>query len=277
MSRAFILIYFFGLAALVNGQGLADLQKLSEKTFVSSGQEYLKIFISSTLHSSINSYTDTASFFIRNDTLYITQRYLQTDQTGTKWMERLYDYKIIKIASDTLTLENNYRFDYKPEDWEDTLVFVNLERIKEPVADFKYLKLEYSSPWSGERLITIDSLGRMSFVDNPMQYSINIPRGDKNAKPRTLKGQLTQKEFTRFKALLSKSLPSRLPLERGCPMDGSYSDFEIQIGAKKIKSTGCDLSWTQAFLLNYLYEVDQNKGFVRAKERQKTHNNRLPK
>ncbi|MBL0070021.1 MAG: hypothetical protein IPP39_16560 [Chitinophagaceae bacterium] len=80
-----------------------------------------------------------------------------------------------------------------------------------------------------------------------------------------IKGQLTQKEFTNFKNLLSKSLPSRLPFKRGCPMDGATSNFEIIIGSKKIKSTGCDLSWTHAFLLNYLYDIDHNKGLKKAK------------
>jgi len=276
MLRTFIFIFFFFLTTLAHGQGLNNVHALSNKTLVSRRLEYLKILNDTTLRSSINSYTDTALFFLRNDTFYFKQKYLQSDKAGTKWMERLYDYKVIKIASDTLMLKNNCGFDYKPDDWEDTLVFVNIEQIKEPVADFRFLKLEYAGPWSGERRITIDSLGRVNFVDNPIQYTINNPTANKNAKPRSFRGQLTKKELANFKSLLSKSLPSRLPLERGCPMDASTSNFEIHIGAKKIVSTGCDLSWTHAFLLNYLYDIDQNKGFVRAKERQTTHKSIAP-
>ncbi|OQP63697.1 hypothetical protein [Niastella populi] len=267
MLRVFILIFFFFLTTLANGQGFNRVQDLSNMTLVSKKLEYLKILNDTTLWSSINSDKDTALFFLRNDTFYIRQKYLQTDQTGTKWIERLYGYKVIKIAPDSLTLKNKYPFGYKPDDWEDTLVFVNIEQIKEPVADFRFLKLEYSSPWTGERNITVDSLGRVNFVDNPIQYSINNPTADKNAKPRSFSGQLTMKELINFKNLLSKSLPSRLPLKRGCPMDGSTSNFEIQIGTKNIVSTGCDLSWTHASLLEYLFDIDQNKGLVKSQSK----------
>jgi hypothetical protein len=245
---------------------LNNLQALANKTLVSRRLEYLKIWTDTTLWSSINSYTDTALFFVRNDTLYVKQKYAQTDGTGTKRVESLYGYKVIKITADTVALKNKYGFTYKPDDWEDTLVFVNIEQIKEPVADFKFLKLEHAGPWSGERRITINSAGRVSFVDNPIQYSINNPDGDKNAKPRSFSGQLTMKELINFKRLLSRSLPSRLPLERGCPIDGATSNFEIQLGTKKIVSTGCRLSWIHVFLLNYLYDIDRNKGLVKAKQ-----------
>jgi hypothetical protein len=211
-----------------------------------------------TLHTSINSYTDTAQFYTQNDTLFIKQRYLQTDQTGTKWIDRLYTYKIVRITADTLHLKNNYNSYNRP----DTLFFVNIEHLKEPTTDFKFLGLYYSSPWSGTRHITIDSLGKVTFIDNPIMYSINNPSADKNAKPINIQGQLTQKGFANFKGLLSKSLPSKLPLKRGCPIDGATSNFEIVIGTKKIKSAGCNLSWTHAFLLNYLYDIDQNKSLV---------------
>ena len=229
------------------------------KTFISKTLEYLEILNDTTLYSSINSYTDTANLFLRNDTLFIKQRYLQTNQTGTKWMERLYDYKIIAFSNDTLQLKNNFTFNYKPDNWEDTLLFVNMEKLKEPVTDFKFLSLDFSSPWSGTRHIKIDSLGKVTFIDKPILYSRDNPRANKNAKPKKIKGQLTQKEFAHFKNLLSKSLLSRLPFKRGCPMDGAISNFEIIIGSKKIKSTGCDLSSTHAFLLNYLYDIDDNK------------------
>ena len=261
----FILLTTLLFATRANGQQRSIPSNLVGKKLVSGTLEYLEILNDTTLYSSINSYTDTAKLFLRNDTLFIKQRYLQTDQTGTKWMDRLYDYNVITLSDDTLRLKNNFRFNYKPPNWEDTLLFVNIEKLKEPVTDFKFLRLDFSSPWSGTRHITIDSLGNVTFIDKPILYSRDNPGADKNAKPKNIKGQLTQKEFTNFKNLLSKSLPSRLPFKRGCPMDGATSNFEIIIGSKKVKSTGCDLCWTHAFLLNYLYNIDQNKGLKKGK------------
>lgn len=247
------------ISTVLHGQ---DLSSLSGKTFIGKRLEYLKFLNDTTLYSSINSYTDTAKFYKQNDTLFVKQRYLQTDQTGTKWIDRMYGYKIIKLTDDTLSLKNNYNYS-NPKD---TFFFVNIEKLKEVTVHFKFLRLEYSSPWNGTKQITIDSLGKVSFVDNPIMYSIDNPGADKNAKPKSISGQLTQKEFTNFKNLLANSLPSRLPLKLGCPMDGATSKFEIIIGTKRIKSTGCNLSWTHAFLLNYLYDLDQNKGFVKSKK-----------
>jgi hypothetical protein len=261
----FILLPTLLFATKANGQQHGVPSNLVGKTFVSRTLEYLEILNDTTLYSSINSYTDTAKLFLQNDTLFIKQRYLQTDQAGTKWMDRLYDYKVITLSDDTLRLKNNFRFNYKSANLEDTLFFINIEKLKEPVTDFKFLRLDFSSPWSGTKQITIDSLGNVTFIDSPILYSINNPSADKNAKPKSIKGRLTQKEFLNFKNLLSKSLISRLPFKRGCPMDGATSNFQILIGAKKINSTGCNLSWTHAFLLNYLYDVDQNQGLRKAK------------
>jgi hypothetical protein len=261
----FILILSLFVSTQINGQQSFNLNKLAGTTFVSKTLEYLKVLNDTTLYSSINSYTDTATFFLKDDTLFIKQRYLQTDQTGTKWMNRLYDYKVLALSSDTVRLKNNYRFDYKPDNWEDTLTFVNLEKLEEPTTNFKFLKLEYLSPWSGTRQIIIDSLGKVKFTDRPLPYDVHNPRSVNNAKPKSIKGRFSQKEFINFKNLLSRSLPSKLPAERDCPIDGATSNFEIVIGKQNIKSNGCDLSWTHTFLLNYLYNIDQNKGFIKEK------------
>jgi hypothetical protein len=261
----FILIQTLFLATHANGQRSFNVSRLVGKTFVSRRLAYLEILNDTTLYSSINSYNDPAKLFLRNDTLFIKERWVQRDQTATKWMERLYDYKVLTLCDDTLRLKNNFQFTNKPANWEDTLFFVNIEKLKEPVTAFKYLKLDYSSPWSGTKKITVDSLGNVTFLDIPIPYSMDHPAADKNAKPKNIKGKFTQNEFTNFKNLLSKSLPSRLPFKRGCPLDGATSNFEILLGKNKIISRGCNLSWTHAFLLNYLYNIDQNKGLKKAK------------
>ena len=93
-----------------------------------------------------------------------------------------------------------------------------------------------------KKQITIDSSGIVTYIDAPSMYSINNPRGDKNAQPKSIIGRLTKNEFEKFKVFLSYSLLSRLPLIRGCGMDDERADFEIAIGEKRIKSRGCELS-----------------------------------
>jgi len=259
MLRTSITISILIISTVLHGQ---DLSSLSGKTFIGKRLEYLKFLNDTILYSSINSYNDTAKFYKHNDTLFVKQRYLQTDQTGTKWIDRIYSYSIIQLTADTINLKNNYNYS-NPRD---TFFFVNIDKLKEATSDFKFLRLQYSSPWSGTKQITIDSSGKVTYADNPLMYSVNNPGADKNAKPKNISGQLTQKEFENFKSLLANSLPLRLPLKRGCPLDGATSDFEIIMATKKIKSTGCNLSWTHAFLLNYLYDIDQNKGLVKSKK-----------
>jgi hypothetical protein len=110
---------------------------------------------------------------------------------------------------------------------------------------------------------SLESPGRVAFIDDPIPYSTKHPDADKNAKPRYITGQFTQKEFINLKNLLSISLPSKLPPNRGCLIDATFSSFEILIGTKKITSIGCDLSWGHGFLFDYIYDIDKNKGLVK--------------
>ena len=248
----FLITLFFATKA--KGQQPFNFNKLTGKTFVSTTLDYLKILNSTTLYSSINSYTDTANYFLQNDSLFIKQRYLQTDQTGTKWMNRVYAYKISTFSDDTIKLIHKDPF-VLPLREERTFFFVNVENLKESVKEFKFLSLN-----SPRKKITIDSLGNVTFYEDRKIYKydtvLNIP-------PLLFKGRLTQNEFVSFKKLLSKSLPSRLPSERPCGIDAWFIDFEIMIGSNNIKSIGCELSWTHVALANYIYGIDKNKYLIR--------------
>ena len=250
-------------ASYTHSQQPANFKNLTGKTFVSRTLEYMKIINDSTLCSSLNFYTDTAGFFLRHDTFYIKQKYLQTDNRVTKFREKLYDYKVMALSADTFKLKNDFRLDVKPFNWEDTLLFINIEKLKEPVTAFRLLQMDCSGKWTGKRHVFIDSIGRVAFIDEPLPDNTKHAGADKNAKPKYIVGQLTQKEFTNFKNLLSLSLPSKLPPNRGCPTDGEFASFEILIGTKKITSIGCDLSWSHTFLFNYIYDIDKNKGWVK--------------
>jgi len=250
----FTLILSTLLLTKINGQQITNLSATAGKVFVSRSLEYFKVLNDTSLFSSINLYNDTATFYVAGDSLFIKQRYWLTDQTGTKVVNKLYDYKIITLYNDTIELKN--------KNWKDPLVFINIEKLREPVDDFKLLQLDMSSPRHGTRKIIVDSARNVTFIYNPIPYTVDNPLSDKNAKPKNIKGKLTPKEFSNFLNLLSRSLPSKLPRLRGCPFDAATSDFEIIIGAKKIRSTGCNLTWIHDFLLDYLYDIDRNKGLI---------------
>ncbi len=259
MLRPFYHIYFifFFLTVGGAGQGSGNRNDLVGKIFIGPELEYIKFINDSTLRASVNLYNDTAIFRLIGDTLRIQQRYIQTDGQGRKDIVRYYDYLLSAIGKDSFLL--------KGEGQDKWLRFMHLDRIKEPVEQFSLLKISFSGPWTSRRWVTIDSLGKVTFIDKPNMYSKENPDGDRNAKRRYFTGKLTPAAFARFKVLLSQSLPSRIYRFRGCPIDGGYTDFEIRIGASVYTSRGCFLTWPHAFLAHYVYDIDEEKGLKNIK------------
>ncbi|RYZ25553.1 MAG: hypothetical protein EOO10_17970 [Chitinophagaceae bacterium] len=227
------------------------------KVYVSKTLEYLHLLSDSTLWASIGEEHDTTKYHITGDTLFIQNEYWQTGANHkTDHIIKWQDYKIIKNDSDTLFLLNTFKGYSKPFNWEDTLKFVSLVKLKETVAKFKYLKLDYSNPFDGTLKLTIDSSGKVNYERTP-----EIISGG-NVLTR-IKGELTKREFANFLDTLAYSLPSRLARQRSCGIDGAMTNFEIAFNDKIIISKGCSLKWTHAFLFNYLYDIGRNKGFVK--------------
>jgi hypothetical protein len=248
---------FLFLTVAAFGQEPYGRNLLVGKIFIGPELEYIKFINDSTLRASVNLYNDTAIFQLIGDTLRIQQRYIETDGKGRKDIVRYYDYLLSAIRKDSFLL--------KGADQDKWLRFVHLDRIKEPVEQFSLLKISFGGPWTGQRWVTIDSLGKVTFIDKPNMYSKENPGGDRNAKRRYFTGKLSPAAFTGFKALLSRSLPSRIYRFRGCPMNGAYTDFEIRIGASVYTSRGCFLTWPHAFLAGYVYDIDEEKGLKNIK------------
>src|SRR5687768_5777966 len=148
MLRTCLSILLLFVLAEATGQALTDLRQLTGKTFVSRRLQYFKVLNVNTIYSSINEYHDTVNYFLRNDTLFFKDSVWQSDHTGTQLVRKQYDYQVLKLAADTLKLRNVFRYNNKPFNWEDTLVFVNIETIKEPVAGFRFIQLKNSGPRS---------------------------------------------------------------------------------------------------------------------------------
>lgn len=227
------------------------------KVYVSKALEYLHLLSDSTLWTSIGEENDTTKYLIKGDTLFIQNEYWQTGANHKsvhiiKWQE----YKVIKNGNDTLFLLNTFKGYSKPYNWEDTLKFVTLTKLKETITNFKYLKLDYNNPFDGTLKLTIDSLGKVTYERTP-----EIMSGGKVLT--RIKGELTKRELANFLDTLAYSLPSRFARQRSCGIDGAMTNFEIAFNDKTIISKGCSLKWTHSFLFNYLYDISRNKGFVK--------------
>ena len=231
--------------------------KAKKQAYVSKTLEYLQLLSDSTLLTSIGEEHDTTKYYTKDNTLFIQDEYWQTDGSHeSKHIIKWQDYKIVREGNDTLFLLNTFKDYSKPFDWEDTLKFVALSKLKETVTKFKYLKLNYSNPFDGTLKLTIDNLGKVTYERTPELLS--------NHKVLTyIKGELTKREFARFLDTLAYSLPSKFARQRSCPIDGAIVNFEIAFNDKTIVSEGCNLKWTHAFLFGYLYDISKNKGFVR--------------
>lgn len=262
MYRSFLRFLILPIVFFVfdaTAQSPLNFGLLKGKIYVSGSLEYLEIVSDTLIYSSINAYGDTSAFRVQNDTLFIKERYVELYKGKTSRIERERDYKVFSLSADTLRLQNPYRYNDKPFGWEDTLVFVNLEKLKEPTQNFSYFKMDAHSVWSGTTVISIDRAGFVSYTFDPIPYSINNPEADKDAKPLKIKGRMTSKELAKFKGLLSLSMPSKLAGDRPCAIDATVSNFEIKTGSKKNVSRGCEFKWVHYRLLNYLYSLDANK------------------
>ena len=254
------LVMFFFTAPLT-AQQIYNTNNITGKTFISKTLEYLNIINDSTLCSSINNYSDTAAFSLAKDSLIIKQQYGFIDKDGFGHTVKYYGYKIITLNIDTVWLQGNQAVNMAATDYDGRLLFINIDKLKEPIAGFTYLKMECSNAWTGNKHIAIDADGKVvltikKFVKN------HRSKVDSSIAPIKINGQLTVDEFTNFKVLLSRSLLSKLPLKRGCPINGRVANFDIVIGQKKYTSTGCNLSYVHELLFEYLYSLDSNKGLI---------------
>ncbi len=231
--------------------------KAKKIIYITKSLEYLQLINDSTVLTSIGDEHEITAYYIKADTLFIKNEYLKMGPNHkSDHIINWYDYKILKQSDDSLFLINKFRGYKKPYYWQDTLKFVAIEKLKETVTSFKYLKLDYHNPFDGTLKLTIDSLGKVIYERTPEAIS-----GEKVLIK--IKGELSPKEFRNFLDTLAYSLPSKLYRQRGCAIDEAIANFEIVYNDKKVVSKGCALKWTHAFLFNYLYDISENKGFVK--------------
>jgi len=158
-------------------------------------------------------------------------------------------------------LKNNYHGQFSaPEDWENPLVFVNIEKIKQGVNNFKYLKMSSSNPFKGSVEVTIDSIGKVSYFRDSVTIEDFASKVATTKKTVKLTGSLSPLELENFKNVLSKSLIMALSAVRGCAIDQPQTWFVVTMDNKTFTTKGCTMYYPQELLFTYLYCLDKNEG-----------------
>lgn len=215
--------------------------------------EDLEILSDSILVTSIQNHDHHSIYKVKNDALFIKQHHIS--KSSTRYSVEYLGYKILNFKTDTIILKSDYRAESNlPQGPGDSLVFVSLDKLKQPVNNFRYIKLSFNSSFGSVADISVDSTGKVSYLTFPEIK-------DENGKILALTiGYLSDNEYANFKNVLSKSLIMNLPELRGCDMDDGEKDFEVSIGNKIFITKGCVLHYPQGLLFKYLYGLDKNEG-----------------
>jgi len=251
----FILTLTYSLSPWsISAQTVTNFSSVVGRRFVSK-TEYLYVKNDSILESSLIDAGRDMRYQTKADTLIIKDAYLLHGRhNSTKYIVDYYPYKIYKYNADSIVLKkaSNRLGDGNIQD---TLVLTNIEKLKKPINDFRYLKMNASNALSGYSLdVEIDSTGRVS-------YNKTFSDIFGNSKlPEKITCNLSKSAFTKFIDLLSSSLLTSLPEQRGCDIDAPQIWFEVLMNGKKFLTKGCRLYYPQGPLYNYLSSLNLNNG-----------------
>jgi len=245
---------------MLTGMVASAQTKVTGQVLLSENFEYLHFLSDSMVWTSIGEEQDSTSYYISNDTLFIQHQYWQSGPNqGLQHFILWQDYKITRHNNDSLYLVSSPKANKLASNWQDTFKFVSDTKRREAISKFRYLKLHYNNPFDGGLILSIDSAGKIIYERWPRVYI------GERVLTRT-KGEFTREEFANFLDALAAAVPSGLAPQRNCGIDGASKDFEIAYNDKTIISAGCSLKWPHAFLFNYLYSLNKNKGFVKRKK-----------
>lgn len=229
-----------------------------KNVFAGRHLEYLEFRDDSVLITTLFGDWDTTAYLVKSDTLLIKKEHWQTDSTGDHHWVEWHPFKLLSRQTDTIRMVVPFKGVSKPTDGEDTIMFVGVENLKEPIQSFTYFNITDNSSWSGTIDISIDSAGRLVLFRKKWD---NVHPGAKPTSQTTVR-VLSKQEFGRFKNVLSYSLLSRLSRFRGgCDaMDAGRTSIEVIYNGKKIISKGCSMKWPYALLYNHVYDLANRAG-----------------
>jgi len=256
----FIIMFILGsaLCASLYAQPQKKLLCVPGKVFITKSMANFEILSDSTLYWNSS---HLSIYKIKNDTLFIKEAYTWYGPNHTSgYTVNYHGFKILKANNDTISLKNNYQGEYsKPDDWEDPLVFIDIEKLKQPVNNFKYIEMSHNNIFAGSVVVTVDSVGKITFFTD----SVTMITKEKKDK---WTGLFSPSEFENFKNVLSKSFIMSLPVMRGCGIDQPQTWFTVKMNNKKFTTKGCYMYYPQQLLLNYLDSLDKNDGVKNKRE-----------
>lgn len=247
------------LPGAISAQTIKNFNFIIGKCFVTQ-TDYINFKSDTLLECSLINPGRNQPYHIKADTLILKDAYRwYGGHNSTSYTVNYYPYKILKCNSDSIVIKQAFN-SFGDGVKQDILTFVNIENLKKPVTHFRYIKMNASYPLSGCSLeVEIDSTGWV-------KYNKSYSDVFNDAKPpETIKGYLSKTELLKFINLLSGSMLTSLPAERGCGLDASPIWFEVLMNEKRFFTRGCTLYYLQWQLYNYLYSLDNNKEFEQDK------------
>lgn len=251
---------FLYLIVISSSCAIAQMQKKLTpqpgKVYISKTMENLELLSDSTLITSIWHSNPYSIYRIKNDTLLIKEAYNWYGANNSHGYNVVFHpYRLLEVDRDTIIIENVFRGEpeFKPTNWENPLVFVSVEKFRQPVSNFRFLKLRYVNVFDSSLELDIDSTRKVSYKKYPSPFMHNS-----GTKVRW-SGYLLPAEFEKFKNALALSLLSSLPNMRGCGIDEAQKDFIVSTNNKVYITKGCILYYPQIQLFNYLYNLDKSK------------------
>jgi hypothetical protein len=226
-------------------------QKLQIGEFLSKNGDYLKVVNDSQLISNITSYEDVNNYQVTHDSLITTKKLRMTDGRGSRDTISRQAFRILVNSSDTFSLRK-YKEQGTAYEFVDTITFIKVSRMLQPVNNFQLIVLKTSSGFEGTRTIQIDGKGNLLYIYVPVSSRPDT----KSPKPKKIVGTLTKEEFQTFLNKLSRAMIVPPTLKECFVLDYS-SQMTISVNGRNYNSNHCTENYLHKELISYLGNLEE--------------------
>jgi hypothetical protein len=251
-------VLFFALMLLL----LTDPVKAQTRQngeFLSKKGDYLKFLNDSQLVSNITPYENVNTYQITEDSLITAKKVSMTDGRGSRDTVSRKAFKILASGSDSFSLKN-YQDQGTAYESTDTITFIKITKLFQPVTNFQLIVLKIFSGFEGTRTIQIDRKGNLLYLQIPSPIRLD----DQIRKPKKILGRLTKQEFQTFLNKLSRAMIVPPKLGECFVLDYS-SGMTITVNGRNYNSNHCTENYLPYELTNYLVSLEDSKGIIKIK------------
>jgi hypothetical protein len=227
--------------------------------FLSKNGDYLKVINASQLISNITSYEDVNTYQITNDSIITSRKLRMTDGRGSLDTISRDAFRVLVYCPDTLSLRK-YQDRGTAYESVDTITFVRIDRLLQPVNNFQLIVLKTFSGFDGTRTIQIDRKGNLLYIHVPLATRPDA----KPPKPRKIVGMLTKEEFQTFLHKLSRAMIVPPSLKECFVLDYS-SEMTVSVNGSNYNSNHCTENYLHNELTSYLVSLEDSKGIKKSK------------